>query len=590
MLGGIAIYVFFLVLYREKLNENVYPWAILMISISLLLSGWLRSWFVSGVDINLEYQIFQITKEKAFWSLSNFYHAYNAMLSVTIFPTILSLFAKINNQFILKLFFPLIFMFVPLIVYLISKKYFNEVICFLASFFFMSQYAFITWMEIPIRQEIAFLFFGLMLLVLFTKEIDKNLKKILFVIFGFSMIVSHYSTAYIALAIFLFAYVLTLIYKRHEHRKIKKGKLHPHEKAEFHLTGILVLLLLIFAFLWYTQVTDTANGLINFSKNSFSNLGNIFSRDVQIQGQSPLEQFSIFNKQKDYNLELKAYTKEITANYSQTNLYNQSKYADYIATLIPSKIIPLKINYNFISIIFYIQEFLKILIGKISIVLGALFLSFTIKNNKKNLQLLTIMTACLFILCLLVVLPFTTISYDLSRKYQQIIILLSLPVIFGVSLIFKFIKERKRMLLITIILTIYFLLLSTFVGQLTGGSESSMELNNFGRGYNLYFTHTEETFSGQWFIDNHNNKVTYIDNHASNKVFLLTKNTPNLIKDILPNIINRNSYIIGGYTNIINGIAFKPFNGITLSYNFPTDFLNNNKNRIYNNGGSEIFK
>src|SRR3990167_10030478 len=35
MLGGIALYVLFLVLHRDKLNENVFQWAILLISISL---------------------------------------------------------------------------------------------------------------------------------------------------------------------------------------------------------------------------------------------------------------------------------------------------------------------------------------------------------------------------------------------------------------------------------------------------------------------------------------------------------------------------------------------------------------------------
>ena len=52
MLGGIAVYVFFIVLFRKKLNENIYPWSILMMSISLLLMYSLRSWHIIGWDIN----------------------------------------------------------------------------------------------------------------------------------------------------------------------------------------------------------------------------------------------------------------------------------------------------------------------------------------------------------------------------------------------------------------------------------------------------------------------------------------------------------------------------------------------------------
>lgn len=590
MLGGIALYVFFLVIFRNKLNENVFPWAILMISISLLLSGWLRSWFVSGVDINLEYSIFQLTQEKAIWSLSNFYNTYNAMLSVNILPTILSLFTKIEGSFVIKLFFPLMFMFVPLIVYLISKKYFNEIICFLASFFFMSQQVYINWNAIPTRQEIAFLFFGLMLLVLFSKEINKNIKTILFIMFGFSMIVSHYSTAYIALAIFLFAYILTLIYRGHEHRKIKKGKIHPDDKTEFHLTGILVLLLLIFGFLWYTQVTDTADGLINFSKESFSNLGNMFSEDVQMQGQSPLEQFNIFNKQINYNDVLKDYTEEVTTKYNQTNSYDTSKYANYRATLRASKSIPYKIDSNIILIISYLKEFLKILIGKIFIIMGVVFLFFLLKKDKIHLQYLTIILACFFVLFLMIILPFTTISYDLARTYQQILIILSIPAVFGVLLIFKFIKEKKKILLVTFMLIIYFLFLSGFIGQFTGGLDTSMRLNNFGGEYNHFFSHNSEIFSGTWLKNNNNSNVkVYVDNRGDTKLFLST-NQLRLIKDVLPSIIEDKSYVYSSYANTKEQITFKSFRGNILPFNFPTEFLNENKNKIYANGGSEVFK
>ena len=48
MLGGIAVYVLMIVIFREKLNENVYPWAILMISLALLLSFSMRSWYEIG--------------------------------------------------------------------------------------------------------------------------------------------------------------------------------------------------------------------------------------------------------------------------------------------------------------------------------------------------------------------------------------------------------------------------------------------------------------------------------------------------------------------------------------------------------------
>ena len=56
MLGGIAISVFSIVSFRNKLKENIYPWVILMMSIALLLMYSLRNWHISGFDIHQEYQ------------------------------------------------------------------------------------------------------------------------------------------------------------------------------------------------------------------------------------------------------------------------------------------------------------------------------------------------------------------------------------------------------------------------------------------------------------------------------------------------------------------------------------------------------
>ncbi|HUS49128.1 MAG TPA: hypothetical protein VMZ91_03130, partial [Candidatus Paceibacterota bacterium] len=173
MLGGIAIYVFFIVLFRKKLNENIYHWAILMMSISLLLMYSLRSWYISGGDIHQEYQMFQLTKENFHWSMSNFpRNAYNACLSITILPTILSSFLNINDEYIFKLVFQIVFSFVPVIIFLFLKRHAKGIIAFLASFFFISQWQFINQMPTVIRQEIAILFFALFLIALFDKNFN----------------------------------------------------------------------------------------------------------------------------------------------------------------------------------------------------------------------------------------------------------------------------------------------------------------------------------------------------------------------------------------------------------------------------------
>src|SRR3989344_5610455 len=79
MLGGIALYVLFLVLHRDKLNENVFPWALWMIGLSLLLMFSLRSFYVFGSDLSSEYGVFKATANNFHWSIENYKSSYNSL-------------------------------------------------------------------------------------------------------------------------------------------------------------------------------------------------------------------------------------------------------------------------------------------------------------------------------------------------------------------------------------------------------------------------------------------------------------------------------------------------------------------------------
>ena len=128
-------------------------------------------------------------------------------------------------MYIFKLIIQLIFSLTPIAIYLLMNRYFKEkVFSFISAFVFMSSISFTIDMPAHIRQEIAFLFFALMFLVLFNNKINPTIRKIFFLIFGFSMIVSHYSTSYITFALFIIAYILVFFYKKYKNRRLKNDK------------------------------------------------------------------------------------------------------------------------------------------------------------------------------------------------------------------------------------------------------------------------------------------------------------------------------------------------------------------------------
>jgi len=602
MLAGITVYVLMVVLYRSKLNENIYPLSILMISVSLLLAVSLRSWYVSGWDIFQEYYVFQLTKEGFNWSMSNFDSAYNACLSVTILPTVLSSFLKINDHYVFKLLFQLILSFISVGVFLFFKRLTKDILAFIASIFFISQPTFFDHLTKAVRQEIAFLFFALALLVLFSKNINSIQKRIVFTVFGFSLIVSHYTTAYIALAFFIFTYLISIIFRKTENRKpfLKiYEKLNLKEKGrrlkerKYYLSGILVILLIAFAFLWYAQLTKISGDLIDLTKKTVKNMENIFNEEMKEEGLSLSSQWNIFYKQEDKTYLLRDYIKDINLEYesrSYLSYYPPEKYGDYSPKLMDFGIIPLKINADIVSKIYVFMEIIK-KIMKVLIIIGTLYLLFfQLKKRKVDVEYISLCLVGIFSLVAMMILPIITIEYSLDRLYLQTLIFLSPLAIFGSFVIFKFIRKNYRIVLVSIIILFYYLFFSGFISQVVGGTDAPLQLNNYGSSYDHHYTHRTEVVSSNWLKSNWDNKsFIYADKFASWRLLTFGKFTL-VFDDVLPSTIDKNAYVYLRYSNVAKNLNFKRYKGRGLIFNYPTEFLDQNKNLIYSNGGSKIFK
>ncbi len=585
MLGGIAVYVLFLVIFRKHMDENIWPWALYWMGLALLFMFSMRSWYISGMDINLEYSVFQLTKSNSYWDISNFNNAYNAMLSITIFPVIYSYIININEMYISKIIFSMIFSIVPIIIFLSLRRYPRLIIPFLASFFFISQPMFIK--GTPNRQEIAFIFFGLMLLVLFTKNLNPTIKKVFFVIFGASMIVSHYSTAYMALFIFLLTYILILIYKIYEKQKIKKRKIDFSQKSEFYLTGALILLLLIFGFLWYNQVTPISNDLIDFADRSISNIGNIFEEGMQIKDQTILGKLNFLNKENvekpllEYNLQIRdKYNIE-----SEKDKFYNINYSSKIIPITSSK------TTNYISPYLDLGRSLFRFLGMVFIIIGFLGLMFIKINKEISIEIFILVFVFLIILSLIILLPFSSIRYDTGRTYQQSLLWISFLVIFGLFIIFKS-KKYDYIIIASLFLIFYFLFLSNFLQYFSGGYNIDIGMNNIGYEYDTIYVHREDISSANWLYHFCGEYPKYADAFSLGKITL--SSDPNyknrVLIDIIPEVISKKSYVYSSYLNVFNRISFRSFKNVVFSFGFPTDFLNDNKNKIYDNGGSEIFR
>ena len=202
MLFLIPAYIIAVVYLKDRIHHATYPIALSMIGMSLLLMNGLTSNYIMGRDVHYEYYVFQVTLSHFHWNISDYYSAYNACLSLTILPAVYNVLTGVSGQYVFKLLFGILGSVLPLIVYIVAQKYVSKKYAFLATLLLVFQIFFVYLLGC-IRQEIAIIFFFLAIMILFDKELNKSSRKILFLIFMFSIVVSHYTTSYVSFILIL---------------------------------------------------------------------------------------------------------------------------------------------------------------------------------------------------------------------------------------------------------------------------------------------------------------------------------------------------------------------------------------------------
>ncbi|MCW4003206.1 MAG: DUF2206 domain-containing protein [Candidatus Bathyarchaeota archaeon] len=264
ILGGVSTFF-------EK-SASFYIFAIFMIAIALLFHVSLLSNYIVpfGSDSPAELYVFRNTQLNSHWNPVFAFPAdeglgrFNAMLSITILPTVYSNIIGMDGTWIFKIIYPIIFALVPIALYQLWQPYIGKKFAFLATFLFMAQLTFFTEMVALNRQIIAELFFVLLFLLLLNKKITMQRKFIGFAVFSFGLIFSHYALAQIFLFLILAAWSTSVFY-------LKKPSLN------LKLNMIVFLFVAIFAWYIYTSGAVVFNSFLSFTGYVYNQLGGFFN-------------------------------------------------------------------------------------------------------------------------------------------------------------------------------------------------------------------------------------------------------------------------------------------------------------------------
>ena len=581
----IPIYVCFVCFFNHKFSKRLYPAVIFLISISLLLIFMMRFPHICGHDVHEEYGLFfRTTFDNLHWSVFG-HSTLDACLSISLLPTIFQSILNVNaDEYLFKGVYVSICSFGPLAIYIISKKYVDEIYAFLASFFFMSQIVFLSVAGSP-RTNLAIFFTALAVMVFFSDKINPVTKRALFIVFLLSMVVSHYSTTYIFFFVILFSwFAVELLSKKYTFKKI--------------LSLTLVLIFFAFIFCWYSQVTVTPfNAGMEFVEETFLSLNKFFIEESR----SP-ELKHLVGKELAYPMLSKACLVFTWATFILIGIGVLSMLARY-RRIIDTSNVKLKE-----------PDFLK---------------------TEFEMEYLVMALACGGLLAITVVLPYISKYYGIHRLYSLLLIILSVCLVIGGITLSKhfffwqkktcakrkhwflgkafFVKEGsdgtnrqqirnglqvRACSIILLILIPYFMFQTGAMYQIFG-APVSINLNSEGEGYDREYIYDSEVYSVKWLESNANRRFAiYTGAPNSLSIFLSQANVLSNNRRTIIAGKKIKGYVFLGYYNIIDNkllirhdevVDDKLIRDVVVYNTTDRSDIFVDKNRIYSNGESEVW-
>ena len=234
----------------DKVSARIYPFAIWIIALCLVLYNSLYGDYTRLTDNFVEFYLVQNTLQNQIWDIS-IPNNVNAMPGVMIILPTYLLISRLSLVYLYKIIVPFLSSFIPLGLYIAFEKRFQPKIAFLSSFFFISMFNFFTWASITMKMCSSGIFLSLLVLLIMSKDSSINHKKALGIIFCFGLILSHYGTSYM----FMLALILSLTFLIVLKAAVKNIDI----QQNYHISSSFIACYMVFAIGWYMYITQSSS-------------------------------------------------------------------------------------------------------------------------------------------------------------------------------------------------------------------------------------------------------------------------------------------------------------------------------------------
>lgn len=598
-LALVALVIILSLRWLKHTRDSMMSIVFYLVSLSLLLTTSLRGWYVTGHDIQQEYQVFQLTEARGHWSMAYFHNAYNACLSITILPTELGQIVNVDSPYVYKFFFQLIFALCPVLAYGIARRYFNRGISTLAFAYFVGFPTFFTDMPFLNRQEIGFLFVAVALLIVTNPVWSLRKRQIGFVIAGLGIEISHYSTMYVFIGTLIISllcsYAVRLMSRSDStdpdvSRGGKRWRAGPKNPVTIGVVTTLIGVILV----WGTLVTGTTGQILNDSSGAIS-AGNF---SLNLFGKAAISPGQAMNNLRQSSL--KSLSSAPQGTYLPTSAVAQATTPVVAQQLNPLTVIgraATSVGIPVIALNSFARNFVAY--GE-QLFLGIGLLRLFIVGRRRR----AVVDQHFFWLCignvtmiaLITVLPSIAADYGLLRAFQQGLLFFSPIIVIGSMTIFDAIaRYRARIAACVISLGIY-LATSTVVPQILGGNLAELNLNNSGQYYDLFYMTAQQESAVGWLSAQPDVLAYPIQATFQQKRWSFTSlndvNANELVADAYPTEVLQDSWVLLGNPTTNSGVAYTytPSNGATTEYKYPIWILDNYKNVVFTDGAAVVYK
>lgn len=546
------------------------------VGLALLWSFSLRGASVYGFDISDEYYVLQQTVHAGVWHFAHPDNAYAALLSVTVLPAEIHALTGLPELLVFKLLYPALSALIPAAVFCIARAIINRRWAFAAGALIVTQSSFGQELSALARQEIALVLFTALVAALFERKMAQWTKWCLILSFSIATVVCHYTTTYVAITLLGLALIFKFVLQWFRSLPRTRG-------------GIAAFLtVLVGAVLWYGPITHSSSNVSQFAQVAQAQGLNLLPNRTQNGGLVG----AYLNGNTVSPMSAGQYAKAVQKEYATKSFVHVLPGAsDPQYTLrnsaTPAPPVRWTTGYNVLNELTVIAQQLIYLLSAI----GALILVLRRKVPAMSRLMGLFALATLAFLITIRLSGTLATFYNAQRALLQAMIFLNIPLFASLQAFGG--KRRKRQAVAVamgaVSLAVIFAVSNGLVGAVLGGGTAT-NLANRGEDYNRFYRTDTELAAAGWLGQRFRpGQLVYADEYAQLPLVSTTGIVNGLLLDVTPETLSSHAWVYASRTNVVDGQAHASFQGHSITYVFPSRFLNAHYDLVYTNGSSEVY-